>query len=231
MANKPRYIIPKGDPRIAQWKKVYRKIPDNRIGDFIIHTDLRVKEKIWNIHEMLSVLQHYPSYISKFIFAVNFNFKKASDKESLLQREAITYKRSYERWFFYLGLFSFAIFFLQDSNARLFCLIGDWLSEKKVKWKTVKGKKQLTLSDEQRKIMTRRLCISSWMFCYFCHNTGFDPRRPIEGLIAEYDLPITYEDIQQRVEKEINNGVKIKFPWIENISEIVAGCEGYHRTP
>ena len=44
-----------------------------------------------------------------------------------------------------------------------------------------------------------------------------DFEKPIEALINEYGLSISYKSIKQKVEREINHGVRIKFPWIADI--------------
>ena len=54
-----------------------------------------------------------------------------------------------------------------------------------------------------------RLFSACIFFMIYCHNTGFNPQVYIEALLAELDLPVTFEMVQERFEEDLKNGIKI----------------------
>ena len=44
------------------------------------------------------------------------------------------------------------------------------------------------------------------MLLIYCHNTGFDPQLYIEGILAEFNLGFTYEQVKEEYQKKIDEG-------------------------
>jgi hypothetical protein len=45
----------------------------------------------------------------------------------------------------------------------------------------------------------------------YCYGSGFDPKVYIEAMLADIDLPLTYEEVSEAFIKDLENGQFSKF--------------------
>ena len=44
----------------------------------------------------------------------------------------------------------------------------------------------------------------------FCHNTGFDPEPYVEAVLADYDLPFTYQQVKEKFDADLKKGIEFR---------------------
>jgi hypothetical protein len=44
----------------------------------------------------------------------------------------------------------------------------------------------------------------------FCHNTGFEPRPYIEAILADFDFPLTYEQVKEKFDEDVPKGIYMR---------------------
>ena len=211
-------MIPEGDPKIAEWKPTFDMIEPKANLPITINVEPDVVDsgEIAFLQDMINVLQHFPHHIANFIFGMDIKFREILGSELNVPDEQWKSESKYQRWIHRLNHTPFMIFFLSDYEARFYSLIGDLIADNKVKYIIKDGVPYIEVGGEEPDLMTQRAYDASWYFYIYCHNTGFDPQPAIESLIAEFKLPITFEEVKQHAEDAIKKGVKIGVKYIKN---------------
>jgi hypothetical protein len=191
-ANKPIYFIPPGHPDILHWKEQLEQYASSGIHTlrFQINPQLVDGLEVARIQQLTFALQHYPSLIERFVFALEFDFRQIADSELYYQEQDWKNDPKVYRWFHQMYTQPHLLFFLQDHDARFYFLIGDWLVANKVTIQPAKqGKRHaVSLNAKQVEEMANRFFICCRMFNLYCHGTGVKALPYIEALIAEYNF-------------------------------------------
>jgi hypothetical protein len=205
MNKKPIYMIPESDIRIVQWKEAFEMFADKnkKAISFNVEPDVVDSGGVYTPIEMVSILQHYPRLIPKFIFAIDFKFQKIKDIDIFFPPALWKMDRKYQLWFFGLANDPLIIFFLSDFDSRFFCIAGDLLAAGKVNNTYRQRKTKAVVVGKYLDLISHRFLTSACQFYIFCYNTGFDPEPPITLLITEFNLAITFDNVKQQAEKEI----------------------------
>ncbi|MCG3168104.1 MAG: hypothetical protein POELPBGB_03904 [Bacteroidia bacterium] len=210
-ALKPIYLIEPGDKLINEFRIGYGLLasPTKHTFTITIPKDVINTGDVLMLQQIIMQMQHFPKLIEKWTFAIRLEIidfdTRPLDEEEWKGVPAVM------RWFRRLSTLPWVIFFLEDRDARGYAIMGDLLADNKLP--VVGDKKQgadkIEISGEMLEEICNRLLTACSAFKLYCHNTGYDPRAPIEALLAEFDLPVTYELVQQEYEELIRKGVKL----------------------
>ena len=205
-SKKPIYLIPPGHEKILNFKRDYGLVAHSNYHTFHATIDKEVVESndIHMIEDVLICLQHYPKLIDKFIFSIDVEL--LDEDEQTIPVEVWKGKDIPIKWFNLYYNLPCSIFFFSDADIRSYILLGDLLIDNKFK---VVDQKQIIIEGDMLQEVCNRLFSACIFFMIYCHNTGFNPQVYIEALLAELDLPVTFEMVQERFEEDLKNGIKI----------------------
>ena len=205
-AIKPLYMIEPGDQRIIDFRKSYGLMAssDRNKLFFSVPDEAVLSGDVSFIQQIVMALQHYPKMIDKWILSIDTQF--LSPEGIPLQEDDWKGHEKYVRWFNRFLIMPCAIFFLEDRDARAYVLMGDLVSDNKI---PTDGR-GVALEGEMLEEVANRLFNACVFLMLYSHNTVFDPQYCIEAILADFDLPITYEQVKQEYEDYIKKGVEIK---------------------
>ena len=226
LPNKPVYLVPKTSPVIAKYAatfQMFEKDESLHTLNLIIPPNVVSSMDSSLMNELLPALQHYPHLIERFIFSFEFKFSQIEDSELYFQDLDWKTDAMYYRWFCKVGEAPIAIFFIHDRDARFYALAGDMLADGKCEIKKEGSDKTALIGFKENEVqeLCGRLYMACWLFHIYCHGSGFDPQPAIESLIAEFDLPIIYEDIRKKYLKDIETGIQLRIVKKQNDEESV----------
>lgn len=208
------FMVKPDDPIIKKYKQTFDNVMTHPGDDLvlIVEPDVVRDLEVGMIHELLIALQHYPRVIDQLVFSIDFNFRMMEGLDIKLGEMEWKTQPAYYRWFHEIGKSPIAIFFIKDNDARLYTLAGDMMADGKIKAKNESGEKYSTLifNDHQIKVFTDRLFHNCWFFLMYCHGSGFDPRIYIDALIAEYDMPFSFEEVKKKYDEDISKGIDFR---------------------
>lgn len=167
--------------------------------------DVVEERNVYFIQEFIMCLQHYPNLIKKLAFSISIDILDQFG-EPMNEDQWKGHKLPI-MWYHQMATLPVTIFFLSDSDARGYVLMGDLLEKKK---DTIDGDEYIKFEGEEVDVLCNRLFDACWMFMAFCHNTGFDPENEIKALLADFDLPVTYERIKEHFDKDVVKGLSFK---------------------
>jgi hypothetical protein len=205
-SKKPVYFMEPTDETVKGFKKQFGAIAASEVKTVVISVDVDVIEQGNNVMicELLAGLQHYPRLIEKLIFAIRIDIV---DHDGLVlpedQWKGLPPPMS---WYHKLGSMPFALFFFEDHDARAYILMGDLFAGNRFEG----DGERVTIQGELLQEVTNRLFGACYFFMIFCHNTGFEPRPYIEAILADFDLPITYEQVKERFEEDLVKGIHLR---------------------
>ena len=204
----PIYIAPPTDSLIKQYDSLFTSFELENKDTLIveIHEELVEKGSVSAIVDLLKALQHRPHMIEKMLFSFKINFVEKgsgiSFPESYWKSD-----RQYYRWFHKMSKAPLAMFFLEDDDCRFYALAGDLLADEKLEVKDDGGRKLLVeFKREYMQILMNRLFDACWWMLIYCHGSGFNPQIYIEALLADLDLPLTYEQVQKAFNRDLEKG-------------------------
>jgi len=208
-ASKPLYLIQPGDKRIKEFRNQFGLFANSRNKTMVINIPVETVNAMDTgmLEEIVLVLQHFPKMIDKMLFAIELAF---SDEDGMrLPDDEWKGFEAPMRWCRQLSRVPCLLFFLSDEHARSFFLFGDLANDEKIKPEFHKGEPVLKLEGEMLQEACNRLGEACWFFHVFCHNTGFDPQPYIEAILADFDFPITYEQIREKFEADLKKGIHV----------------------
>lgn len=206
-AIKPIYLIDPADTQVNEFRHGYGLMASSDRHTMVISVTMEVVRngEVGLIQKLIMQLQHFPKMIEKWIFAIKTKF---------LNQDSIPMQDSDWKgvdvpmsWFRKMSTLPCTIFFLEDHDARGYAIMGDLLAVKKLK---VEGTRKIAIEGENLELICNRLFEACWFFHLYCHNTGFDPQPAIEALLAEFDLPVTYEQVKEEYESSVKKGIQLK---------------------
>ena len=109
-------------------------------------------------------------------------------------------------WYNKLDSMPFALFFFEDHDARAYILMGDLFADNRFEG----DGERVTIQGELLQEVMNRLFHTCYFFMVFCHNTGFEPRAYIEAILADFDFPLTYEQIEERFKEDLAQGIYLR---------------------
>ena len=212
--DKPIYLIAPGDPVIEKYKPAFDAFGRDDMHTFTFTVDPEHVDtmQVAMLQEMIAALQHFPHRIDKWLFTVGFNFTQVAHSKLYYQKLDWKSNPKYYRWFCKMGTFPLTIFFLNDSDARFYSLAGDFLADGKATVQHEPGKKTslVGFEGEELKTICERLFTACWMLHIYCHGSSYNPRTFIEALLAEYGLPIEYEQVRKKYKEDVKTGIKLR---------------------
>ena len=205
-SKKPIYFMESSDETVKGFIKKYGAIAASEVKTVVISVDMDVVEEGNNVMicELLAGLQHYPKLIEKMVLAIKIEI---IDHDGLvLPDDQWKGFPPPMHWYNKLSAMPFALFFFEDNDARGFILMGDLLADNRFE---VDGDR-VKIEGELLQEVTNRLFNTCYFFMVFCHNTGFEPRPYIEGILADFDFPITYEQVKDKFEEDLALGIHLR---------------------
>jgi hypothetical protein len=206
----PVYLTPPGDKRIETHRDLLGMWANsaNKTFHLTVAVDVVKLGQVSMIQEIIMALQHYPKLIEKTIFAIDIVFIDELKIEITPDR----WKGISEpmKWFAKMNSLPCAMFFLSDHDARAYALMGDLVAGNKLPVEMRGNDQQVRIQGEMLQEIVNRLFNACWFFMLYCHNTGFDPTSYIQAIIADFDLPFTYEDVLKKYNEDIKIGIHIR---------------------
>ena len=208
----PFYLVPATEPFLKNYDELFVRFAANDMHTLILEVPTSMVEggEIASVQQLIMALQHKPYLIEKMIFAIDLRFTEIEGSELYIPTEVWKTDPAYLHWFSAFAACPMLLFFLNDEDARFYTLAGHFLAQNKleVKEDSMKGKPMVALEGEHLNEVMQRLFNSCWWMLIFCHATGFNPEAYIQSLLADLGLPLTYEEVnevyQQNVEKGLN---------------------------
>jgi hypothetical protein len=204
----PYYIAPPTDSLIKQYDKLFNSFELENKDTLIVEIPEEIVEKgsVSAILDLLKALQHKPHMIERMLFSFKINFIEKGTGIAFPE-SYWKYERQYYRWFHKLLEAPLAIFFLEDDDSRFYTLAGDLLADNKL---GVKGdgekKKLIAFNSDLMQIIMHRLFDACWWLLIFCHGSGFNPKIYIEAILADLDLPLTYQEVEKGFLRDLERG-------------------------
>jgi len=206
LSKKPIYFMEPTDEAVKGFKSKFGAIAASDVHTILINVDMDVVERGDNamICELLAGLQHYPKMIEKMILAIKIEI---ADRDGLvLPEEHWKGHPQPMRWYQKLSSMPFALFFFEDHDARGYILMGDLFADNRFEGD---GEGVIIQGELLQEVMNR-LFHTCYFFMVFCHNTGFEPRAYIEAILADFDLPLTYEQVKEKFEEDVVKGIHLR---------------------
>ncbi len=205
-SKKPIYFIEPTNETVKGFKKEYGAIAASGVHTVVINVDQEVVEKGDNtmISELLAGLQHYPKMIEKMIFAIKIEIVDYDG--IILPEDQWKGFPAPMNWYHKLGSMPFALFFLEDHDARAYVLMGDLFADNRFEG----DGERIEIKGELLQEVTSRLFYTCYFFMVFCHNTGFEPRAYIEAILADFDFPLTYEQVKEKFDEDVPKGIYMR---------------------
>jgi hypothetical protein len=192
------YLAPTTDPLVKEYESFWEKMKDPAIHTLTLKVPLSdVNEgNPHGVLEYLVTLQHHPDLIEKMLFSFNFSFV---DDDTEMEIEEADWKADpiFFDWIQKLMVMPLACYFIADENLRTYFFIHDLLDkdDAEINAETATQNEGVSFSSETGNIIIRRIYDSSVHLLMYCHNCDFDPKAYIEGLMAFFDVPFSYEEV------------------------------------
>lgn len=202
---KPVFMAPPGEAFIEGYRSTFIHPTLRRDSLEIKVTYNEVLNKVVTpIFEMLAALQHFPEAIEKLFYSLAFQFYKPANKELYAGIE--WHSMNHLLWFRELGRFPVTVFFIKDPTCRAFALIGDMIAGKKVKLKPVQGATgvDIVLDHYQIEALRSRVVDAARTLQVYLYGSNISPKRPIELLIKEFRVPVTYDVIRSYEKDDVD---------------------------
>lgn len=209
--NAPLFLVPPGDEIIHNWKHNFQKLEQSQ-DDLVFTVNPTIVDggQVAGLQQMIIALQHYPHLIERMVFSVKFKFMLVDDVAVELSEGEWKKRPEVYRWFYAVSQLPMTIYFINDPNARGYCLVGDLLASGNFTSHLDANSKQtgVEFSSEQYQLIADRLFHGAWSFFMYCHATGFDPGKYIDALLADFDMPFTAADVRKKYEEDLERGIQ-----------------------
>lgn len=211
--NEPLFLIPSHDPIIQSWNATFHKLEQSKDEPvFTVNPTIADEGQVAFIQQMVMALQHYPNLIERMVFAVKFKFMLVDDVPVEVSENEWKMSREVYDWFFQMNMLPVMIYFISDQDARSYCLFGDILASGNYTYHEEPDghHKMIAFTEEQAQLIMNRLFHSAWAFLMYCHNTGFNPDKYIDALLADFDMPFTVADVRKKYDEDIERGIRFR---------------------
>lgn len=211
--NQPLFLVPPGHEIVNNWKANFQQLEQsNDELVFTVNPTIVDSGQVAWIQQMIIALQHYPHLIERMVFAVKFKFMLVDDVAVELSEDEWKMMPEVYRWFHAVSASPMAVYFINDPDARAYCLMGDILAGNNYKTHHDPNSKQtgIEFDMEQLQLIADRLFNSAWAFLMYCHATGFNPDNYINALLADFDMPFTAADVRKQYEEDVERGIQFR---------------------
>lgn len=211
--NQPLYLVPPDSDIVQNWKRNFQKLEQSQdVLVFTVNPTIVDEGQVAWIQQMVLALQHHPHLIERMIFSVKFKFMLVDDVPVELTENEWKMKPEIYRWFYGMSTLPIMVYFINDQDARSYCLAGDIFASGNFTYQQEANSKQLTIqfTMEQLQVIADRLFHSAWALLMYCHATGFNPDTYIDALLADYNMPFTAADVRRQYDEDIEKGMHFR---------------------
>ena len=209
----PLYLVPPDSDIVQNWKRNFQKLEQSQdVLVFTVNPTIVDEGQVAWIQQMVLALQHHPHLIERMIFSVKFKFMLVDDVPVELTENEWKMKPEIYRWFHGMSTLPIMVYFINDQDARSYCLAGDIFASGNFTYQQEANSKQLTIqfTMEQLQVIADRLFHSAWALLMYCHATGFNPDVYIDALLADYNMPFTAADVRRQYDEDIEKGMHFR---------------------
>ncbi len=211
--NSPLFLVPPQDPIVQKWTPAFQNLERSQ-DDLVltVNPTIMAQGEVAFIQELVMALQHHPQLIERLIFSIRFNFMLVDDVPVEVSEHEWKSRTEAYSWFFKMSSLPMTVYFIGDQDARGYCLFGDFLASGN--FDAEEGSDGLHHSigftAEQMQLIANRLFHGAWALLMYCHNTGFNPDKYIDALLADYDMPFTVSDVRRQYEEDVEKGIAFR---------------------
>ncbi len=206
-AKRPNYFIAPDDKRVTRFRNDMGILAHS--ANHTVNLQIPVQYALNGVvalpQEYVLCFQHFPKLLEKFLFGFQIQF--LTPDNIVMTDDEWKGVSAAMQWFVKLNEFPVMLFFLKDSDARAYCLFGDLIDKRD---KEASSDNMIAFNGEQIQILCDRLFQSCWTMLMFCHNTGFDPEPYVEAVLADYDLPFTYQQVKEKFDADLKKGIEFR---------------------
>jgi hypothetical protein len=191
------YFAPPSDPLVKQYEKFWETVKDPAVHTLTLQVAWSDVEEgnVGGVLDYLITLQHHPDLIEKMLFSFDFSLVDEDEMEideTVWKNDPVFYD-----WIQKLMVMPLAVYFIADEQARTYFFLHDMMDndDAEINEETATKNEGVSFSSETGNIITRRIYDSSVNLLMYCHNCDFDPKVYIEGMMASYDVPFSYEEV------------------------------------
>lgn len=209
----PLYLVPPDSDIVQNWKRNFQKLEQSQdVLVFTVNPTIVDEGQVAWIQQMVLALQHHPHLIERMIFSVKFKFMLVDDVPVELTENEWKVKPEIYRWFYGMSTLPIMVYFINDQDARSYCLAGDIFASGNFTYQQDANSKQLAIqfTMEQLQVIADRLFHSAWALLMYCHATGFNPDTYIDALLADYNMPFTAADVRRQYDEDIEKGMHFR---------------------
>ena len=205
--DKKTWLLPAGSPEIAEYRETFELLKTSKPLVFSVPPERVNEMQVYLGQNLICALEHYPDMIENLLFSFDFKFEKVADSEQYYQELEWKGRAKYMRWFAKLGSFPLFVFFISDPDARLYCMAGDLLADRKVKAEeSDRPEKNLVFEGETLKTLMDRMWQSCLMLLVYCTSAPFDILKYLDIFIAEYNPTFSLDQVVAEYEKMMEEG-------------------------
>ncbi len=192
------YLLPQNHPTVLEYADFWKPAYDPSVHTLtlqVLASDVQAGN-CGGVHEIIIALQHQPQLIEKLLFSIGFEFVDDVTDEKIPE-EAWKADPIYYEWFFKLMSIPSIHFFIADEDARAYSLLADLINNENAEVipDVNGGRSQIGFAAKEGNIILRRLFKSCVHLLVYCHNCDFNPQIYIEGVMALYDAPFSYQEV------------------------------------
>ncbi len=207
---KPFYLVPANEPFLRDYDALFTRFAEEDMHTLVLDVNTKMVDtgEIAGVQQVILALQHKPHLIEKMIFALDLRFTEIEGSTLYVPPETWKGDSSYLYWFQSLSASPVMMFFLNDEDARFYTLAGDLLAGNLLEIKDGggKGRQMAGIGGEQLVEVVKRLFNNCWWMLIYCHGNGFNPEPYIQSLLADLGLPLTYEEVYEAYQKDLEKG-------------------------
>ena len=208
--NSPFFLVSPQHPIVQKWKSAFKTLEQSQdVLVFTVNPSIMGEGEVGYIQELIMALQHHPHLIERLIFSIKFRFQLVDDVPVEVSEKEWKRRKEVYSWFFKMSSLPLTVYFIADQDARGYCLFGDLLASGNFdRGDGTDGPEgSVGFTQEQMQLIANRLFHGAWALFMYCHNTGFNPDKYIDALLADYDMPFTAADVRQKYEEDAAKGI------------------------
>ena len=210
----PFYLVPANEPFLREYDTLFTRFAEADLHTLVldVHSQSVNDGEVAALQQIILALQHHPELIEKMIFALDLKFTEIEGSSMYFPEQVWKTDTEYYRWFHKLADSPFMMFFLNDEDARFYTLAGDLLADNQLEIKPADryGRNMVGIDGDQLIQVVNRLFNSCWWMLIYCHGSGFNPEPYIQSVLADLDLPVTYEQVYESYQEEIKKSLHFR---------------------
>jgi hypothetical protein len=212
------YLFPRKHPRFQEYYEGYtpaleviRKEPNKPVVITITpEVIISLDNSKWGA--FLALSQHKKEWLEALLFNCHFEFYKDAERTESYKEGEWQRNPDIQSWLRNLGMtVPFSMYFLRQWEQRFMSVVGTMLSSDKTTISETDRENiaQFTFTPEHQRQIDKRVGEGSQMFLHFCEGTGINPKPAVEAVLAEFQVPFTYELVYE----QFRNDLKVGFEW------------------